>query len=362
MHDRVGKAEPGVTDIPKSPSHEAPAKSVTPAPQLASLKSDETGSLPSDVVFSVEEPASATEVALAEKLTTTSVKGPMPPEALGAEDLRVAAAKGNPIAQYMIGIRYIDGRGVTADPKMGSQWMERAARSGLAPAQYRLGTMYERGVGVTADIDTARSWYLAAAERGNIKAMHNLAVSVSGGGGSTPNYALATKWYGEAALRGLADSQFNLGILAEHGLGQTKNLAEAYKWYVLAAKQGDAEARKRRDIVSAQLSPKTIVSIDGKVATWKPKAISPEANSVTEPNSWGDEATSSAQSQASQESTLVSRAQTLLNKLGYDVGVPDGLAGEKTRAGVKRFQERNGLDQNGQITIPLVTQLEALAS
>ncbi|ODR97505.1 hypothetical protein AUC70_00300 [Methyloceanibacter stevinii] len=243
MEDRVGKAEPGVTDIPKSPSHKAPANGVTPAPQLASLRSDNTGSLPSDVVFSVEEPASATEVALAEQLTKTSVKGPVPPEALGSRAIREAAASGNPIAQYVIGTRYIDGTGVAANPKTGSEWMERAARSGLAPAQYRLGTMYERGIGVTADIDTARSWYLAAAERGNVKAMHNLAVSVSGGGGATPNYALAAKWYGEAALRGLADSQFNLGILAEHGLGQTKNLAEAYKWYVLAGNQGDMERR-----------------------------------------------------------------------------------------------------------------------
>lgn len=362
VHDRVGQKDPGITDIPKSPSRAAPENGITPAPQLASLKSDDGSSLPSDVVFSVEEPASATEVAMAEKLTTTSAKGPMPPEAIGSKSLRQAAASGNPVAQYTVGLRYIDGRGVMADPKTGSEWMERAARSGLAPAQYRLGTMYERGVGVPVNMDTARSWYLAAAERGNVKAMHNLAVSVSGGAGAAPNYALASKWYGQAALRGLADSQFNLAILAEHGLGQTKDLAAAYKWYVLAAKQGDTEAQKRRDIVSAQLSPKTIVTIDGTLATWKPKARSPEANTVTEPASWDNETASSTGAEAPQASTLVSRAQTLLNKLGYDVGVPDGLAGEKTRAGVKRFQERNGLAQTGKITVMLVSQLEALAS
>ena len=58
----------------------------------------------------------------------------------------------------------------------------------------------------------------------------------------------------------------------------------------------------------------------------------------------------------------MSRAQTLLNQLGYDVGIPDGLTGEKTRAGVKRFQQRNGLAETGEVTVPLVTQLEALAS
>ncbi|MEM7192924.1 MAG: SEL1-like repeat protein, partial [Pseudomonadota bacterium] len=366
LHDRVGQTRPGVTDVAKSRTSKSrtnpmPESELEPAPQLASLKANEGAALPEDVVFSVEEPASATEVAMAEKLTASPVKGPMPAKEIGSDELRKAASTGNPIAQYMVAVRYIDGRGVPADAKTGAKWMKRAARSGLAPAQYRLGTMFERGVGVTADIDAARSWYLAAAERGNVKAMHNLAVSVSGGGGSTPNYALASKWYGQAALRGLADSQFNLGILAEHGLGQPKDLARAYKWYVLAAKQGDHEAAKRRDIVAGQLAPKTILDVDGKVAIWKPKFISPEANEVTEPFSW-DGKTASAAQKIPQASTLVSRAQSLLNKLGYDVGTPDGLAGEKTRAGVKRFQERNGLSQTGEITIPLVTQLEALAS
>ncbi|WP_158008251.1 SEL1-like repeat protein [Methyloceanibacter methanicus] len=362
LQDRVGQAVPGVTDIPKSPARGMPASEITPAPQLASLKSTEAAALPGDVEFSVEEPASATEVAMAEKLTATSVSGPMPPAALGSEDLREAASKGYPMAQYTVAVRYIDGLGTMADPKTGAEWMERAARGGLAPAQYRLGTMYERGVGVTANIDTARSWYLAAAERGNIKAMHNLAVSVSGGGGTTPNYALASKWYGEAALRGLADSQFNLGILAEHGLGRSKDLADAYKWYVLAAKQGDTEAQKRRDLVAAKLPAETIVAVDGKVANWKPKAISPEANTVAEPDSWGGKTSAAAETKPPQGSTLVSRAQTLLNKLGYDVGIPDGLSGEKTRAGVKRFQQRNGLAETGEVTVPLVAQLEALAS
>jgi localization factor PodJL len=310
-------------------------------------------SIADDVVFSVEEPSSGKEMALAGALTTSSAKGPMPPEAIGSKALREAASSGDPIAQYVVAVRYINGQNVMAAPKMGSEWMERAARSGLAPAQFRLGTMYERGIGVDADTDMARSWYLAAAERGNVKAMHNLAVSVSGG--AKPNYALAAKWYGEAAERNLRDSQFNLGILAEHGLGRMKDLAEAYSWYALAAKQGDTEAQKRRDIVSAQLSSKIIGELDGKLVMWTPKAVSREANAVAEPTDWGIEATST-------ESTLVSQAQILLNNLGYDVGSPDGLPGDKTKAGINRFQEQNGLVQTGEVTAELVARLEALAN
>ena len=360
LPEQVGQAGSGVTDIPKTSTHPMPANELKPAPQLASLKSNDAPALPGGVIFSIEEPGTASEAATAEALTATSVKGPMPSEAIGPETLRMAAAKGDPIAQYTVAIRYIDGQGVSADPETGAEWLERAARAGLAPAQYRLGTMYERGVGVTANIDTARSWYLAAAERGNVKAMHNLAVSVSGRAGSTPNYVLAAKWYQEAALRGLADSQFNLGILAEHGLGRSKDLAEAYKWYSLAAAQGDSEAQKRRSSVSSQLTSEMIVAIDEKVVNWKPKAVSPEANDVAEPTAWGA-APASASNQTPESTTLVSRAQTLLNKLGYDVGVPDGLAGNKTLAGVKRFQQRNGLAETGEITVELVSRLEALA-
>lgn len=360
LPEQVGQAGSGVTDIPKTSTQPMPANELSPSPQFASLTSNDAPALPGGVIFSIEEPGTASEAATAEALTATSVKGPMPSEDAGPEPLRKAAAKGDPIAQYTVAIRYIDGQGVPADPETGAEWLERAARAGLAPAQYRLGTMYERGVGVTANIDTARSWYLAAAERGNVKAMHNLAVSVSGRAGSTPNYTLAAKWYQEAALRGLADSQFNLGILAEHGLGRSKDLAEAYKWYSLAAAQGDSEALKRRSSVSTQLTSETIVAIDEKVANWKPKAVSPEANDVAEPAAWGS-APASASNQAPESSTLVSRAQTLLNKLGYDVGVPDGLAGNKTQTGVKRFQQRNGLAETGEITVELVTRLEALA-
>ena len=63
-----------------------------------------------------------------------------------------------------------------------------------------------------------------------------------------------------------------------------------------------------------------------------------------------------------QASPLVTRAQELLNTLGYDVGAPDGLIGERTSSGVRQFQQRNGLEETGDVTIPLVRMLERRAS
>ena len=59
---------------------------------------------------------------------------------------------------------------------------------------------------------------------------------------------------------------------------------------------------------------------------------------------------------------LVTRAQKLLNKLGYDAGPPNGQLDDQTRDAIKSFERRNGLDETGEVNIPLVTKLERLTS
>jgi peptidoglycan hydrolase-like protein with peptidoglycan-binding domain len=61
-------------------------------------------------------------------------------------------------------------------------------------------------------------------------------------------------------------------------------------------------------------------------------------------------------------SALVARAQTLLNRLGYSVGAPDGKMDTRTREAILRFERTNGLIETGKVTIQLVTVLERLAS
>jgi localization factor PodJL len=353
--DSAASGATGFTEMAKSSGGRVPpmpASELTPEPQLASLKPSGMAVMPSGVTFSIEDPSFGPTAAH----TAKPAQLPLPPEALGPLPLREAAAKGDAAAQYAIATRYAEGVGTKADPKEAVKWLEQAAAAGLAPAQYSLAAMYERGLGVDADLGKARFWYAAAAEKGNVKAMHNLAVSVSGRDGGEPDYTLAVKWYREAASYGLADSQFNLGILAEHGLGMTKNLSEAYKWFSLAASSGDAEAAKRREVIRVQLAPATLAEAEAAVTAWKVKVAPADANEVVEQAAWA------ATAPATENTALVARAQTLLNGLGYDVGPPDGLIGSRTRTAVKRFQNRNGLAETGEISIPLVTQLERLSS
>ncbi len=43
------------------------------------------------------------------------------------------------------------------------------------------------------------------------------------------------------------------------------------------------------------------------------------------------------------------QAQQRLNQLGYNVGTPDGAAGPRTAAGLRAFQQDNGLAVTGRL-------------
>ena len=51
--------------------------------------------------------------------------------------------------------------------------------------------------------------------------------------------------------------------------------------------------------------------------------------------------------------------QRLLNRMGYDVGEPDGAIGEKTMAAIKSFQQRIGVSPDGYANATLLKQLRS---
>lgn len=196
----------------------------------------------------------------------------LPPAAIGPTSLRVAAAKGDPSAEFEVGARFAEGRGVSQSFQDAARWYQKSASRGFAQAQYRLGTLYERGLGVSPDPARAKVWYEQAAQQGNIKAMHNLAVLSANREGSAPDYETAGRWFASAADFGLPDSQFNLAVLYENGLGVEKDMQQAYKWLVIAARSNDAEAKRRRDVLKTKLSAQELANAEKLARSWRPKA------------------------------------------------------------------------------------------
>ena len=202
----------------------------------------------------------------------------LPAASVGPMSLRIAAAKGDPSAEFEVGARLAEGKGTDQDFKEAARWYQRSASQGFAQAQYRLGTLYERGLGMPKDLARARVWYERAALGGNIKAMHNLAVLSAQQTNGEPDYATAAKWFAAAAERGLADSQYNLAILHENGLGTDRDLKEAYVYYALAAQSGDAEAKRRQQVLHGSLAAGELSEAEDMLRAWRRKPADRLAN------------------------------------------------------------------------------------
>jgi localization factor PodJL len=197
--------------------------------------------------------------------------------------LRAAIAASDPGAQYELGARYAEGRGVAQNMTEAAIWMQRAADAGFAPAQFRLASLNEKGEGVRKDVQAARRLYLAAAAKGHAKAMHNLAVLYAEGIDGKPDYKAASEWFRKAASYGVTDSEYNLAILYARGIGVAVNLAESYRWFSLAAANGDADAAKKRDEVVARLDAKTIAAAKLSVLGFVPEHEPDEATNLKAP-------------------------------------------------------------------------------
>jgi len=258
---------PSANTASQLPSAATPQAKPTPAP--APPKAAETSSASKAVQASVPPQAAA----------------PQAPKGAPASTDKIAAAAnaGNPVAEAIIGLKFLDGQGIAADPVQAAKWLEKAADAGQAVAQYRLGTMYERGQGVAANPALAAKWYQAAANLGNRKAMHNLAVSFAEGSTGKKDMAESARWFSKAAQLGLSDSQFNLAVLYERGDGVPQSLVEAFKWYSIAAASGDAESKTRLAVLQTQLSEPDRAAANRAAQAFKVTPLNRAANVPPEP-------------------------------------------------------------------------------
>jgi len=84
-----------------------------------------------------------------------------------AKEWRPLAEQGNPVAQFNLGLLYLDGHGVPQSPVEAANWFRRAAEQDYTQAQHNLGAMYGSGQGVKRDLVQAYKWLNICAAKGN---------------------------------------------------------------------------------------------------------------------------------------------------------------------------------------------------
>lgn len=265
-------------------SHRLPHEDVRNSP-VAALDTKPAPTTPAEKPQpDASTPPPATDTPLDAPAVPPQVRQPDPsaapakPAAPTPDKLTAMANAGNAKAALVLGLKYLDGDGVTANDKTAAAWLQKAAAAGEPVAQYRFGTLVEHGRGVKLDQAAAMKLYAAAAGQGNRNAMHNLAAAYASGIGVKTDFAEAARWFQRAANLGLSDSQFNLGVLYQRGQGVARNLVEAYKWYAIAARSGDGEAKTQMDALAPQLAPDALKAVQAAAANFKPAKPDARAN------------------------------------------------------------------------------------
>jgi len=149
--------------------------------------------------------------------------------------LGTLADQDNTYAERLLGIMYIQGRGVPQDYASGMRWMRIAANKGLADAQNWVGILYQRSWGVERNEAEAVKWFRLAADQGLVAAQNNLADTYLLGLGVPQDFGEAFKWYRIAADQNSSYAENVIGIGYEHGLYVAQDDAEAFRWYRRAA-------------------------------------------------------------------------------------------------------------------------------
>jgi hypothetical protein len=183
------------------------------------------------------------------------------------------ALRGNPLAQFNVGVMFHHGQGVERNAATAVEWYTRAAEQGFPEAQNNLGVLLGEGDGIPQDLRAAHDWYLKAAEQGFADAQFNLAVLYYNGQGVEPDMVRAARWFTRAAEQGDANAQINLGVMYFEGQGVERDPRAAHMWFTLAATLAEEEvlqedALNNAAFVELNLQPEDLATAREMTEAW----------------------------------------------------------------------------------------------
>ena len=139
--------------------------------------------------------------------------------AAGAADdinrTREAALRGNPVAQFFLGLAYYEGySGLPKDRSEAAKWWRKSAEQSFREAELGLGDLYYLGDGVSQD------------------------------------YQEAYKWFRRAALHGETMSCLRISTMYIKAQGVSLDLVQAYSWLSVYRSDEEARCAKQRQFLS----------------------------------------------------------------------------------------------------------------
>jgi TPR repeat protein len=156
------------------------------------------------------------------------------------DELLVAANRGNPEAQYVVGLCYLNGWGVVSDKGVAENWFLKSAQAGFAASQYQMSLLLQ-----TTDEDDLRDaidWLRKSALQGFSLAQDLYSQYCEGGIGMARDPVEAFRFCLLVAKGDYYPAAKRAASMLEQGIGVDKNLEQAFQWYYRAAELGDVDS------------------------------------------------------------------------------------------------------------------------
>ena len=166
-----------------------------------------------------------------------------------AEAYRQAAAEGNPLALYNLGVLHIEGLGVEHDAAEGASLLSAAADGNVTAAQYLLATLHFKGEGVAKDQREAFVLFSQAAASGHVDALEALAECYYQGIGVPRNIAMAMHFFDEFHRRRQeteGSGAFTEPIELDLRTGKERDIGKARERKGLESRYSDPERAEYR--------------------------------------------------------------------------------------------------------------------
>ena len=164
--------------------------------------------------------------------------------------LRKAAKLGHCEAEYLLGMSYFEGIGISQNWEEAREWLSKSVAHGYPNAMYQLGFMFHYGIGTEPDIMKALELYTNSADLGYGKAMKMLGKTYKSGELGMLDLDRSLHYYEqsfdilyEQALEGnVLEAQYEIGNSYMDGEGVAQDYHQAIEWYKRAESQGFAPA------------------------------------------------------------------------------------------------------------------------
>lgn len=164
------------------------------------------------------------------------------------------AKRGDPEAQYLVGVAYLEGKRVPRDPATGIRWLRHATSQQHTEARFALAAAYRDGNGVPQNHAGAARLFRDGAIARHPPSQLELAKLYAQGRGVAQDDAQAIELINVAAWQNLPAAQALLGEWFYLGRGVEKNIDRSY---VLLSLSGDAitpDGRKMLEEIDEKLN------------------------------------------------------------------------------------------------------------